>query len=378
MNRALAVLASLLVTVACASTNSAPSCNLVPAADHHQHLLSAEAAKLGGEHPLAAIDVLPEIVQLLADRAARWNDKKALQDLFTEDSVVYTFDAHNWIKGRADVADYLGGRFARPYTVTPVAAHLDGETGYLIGYFTRPDKHFGEVQMSLRKGADGKWRIAAESPVFPGPAVLAEYNADQLIKNLDAAGIHRAVVLSTAYWFGSPFHKNVENELAKVRAENDWTADQVARYPGRLIAFMSVNPLKDYALGELERCAKSGRFKGVKLHFGNSQIDLKNPQHVATMKEFFRAANRLRMPMLRTSGRPTPPTAPNTPRSSSTNSSPRRPTSSSRSPTSPAAAPATPTPPSPSSPTPSRKTTHAPKTSISTSPPSPTSSPRSN
>src|ERR1043166_1217213 len=116
MNRALAVLASLLLA-ACASTSSAPSCNMAPAADHHQHLLSAEAAKLGGDPPLAAVDVPPEVAQLLADRATHWNDKKALQDLFTEDSVVYTFDDHNWIKGRDAVADYLGGRFAHPYTV---------------------------------------------------------------------------------------------------------------------------------------------------------------------------------------------------------------------------------------------------------------------
>jgi predicted TIM-barrel fold metal-dependent hydrolase len=295
MNRALAVL--VLLTAACASTTP-PSCNVAPAADHHQHLLSAEAAKLGGEPLLAAVDVPPEIAQLLADRAAHWNDKKALADLFTEDSVVYTFDDHNWIAGRAAVVDYLGGRFARPYAITPVAVHLDGAAGYLAAYFTRSDKPFGVVQMSLRKGGDGKWRIAAETPTFPGPTIRTEYNADALIKNLDAAGIQRAAVLSAAYWFGSPFHPNVENELAKVRAENDWNADQAARYPGRLIAFMSVNPLKDYALAELERCAKSGRFKGVKLHFGNSKIDMKNPQHVATMKEFFRAANRLRMPIV--------------------------------------------------------------------------------
>jgi predicted TIM-barrel fold metal-dependent hydrolase len=125
--------------------------------------------------------------------------------------------------------------------------------------------------------------------------VRHEYTAEQLIAKLDAAGIRRAVLLSAAYWFGSPFHSNVENELAKVRAENDWNADQAARYPGRLIAFCSMNPLKDYALEELERCAKSGRFRGVKLHFGNSMIDMKNPQHVETMRQFFRAANRLKL-----------------------------------------------------------------------------------
>lgn len=295
MNRSLALLALLLA--ACAHV-APPSCDFVPLADHHQHLMSAEAAKLGGVHPLPAVEAPPEIARLLAERARLWNDKTALGELFTDDSVVYTFDDHNWIRGRAAVADYLGGRFARPYDVTPSTVRLDGNAGYLAGYFTRAGKPFGVVQMSLRKGDDGAWRIAAESPTFPGPEILTEYTADELISKLDAAGIRRAAVLSTAYWFGSPFFKNIENELAKVQAENDWTADQVARYPDRLIAFMSVNPLKDYALAEVERCAKSGRFKGIKLHFGNSGVDVRNPAHVETMKQFFRAANRLRLPIV--------------------------------------------------------------------------------
>lgn len=295
MHRPLALL-GLLLLAACAHV-APQSCDFVPAADHHQHLISAEAAKLGGDHPLPAIAAPPDIARLLADRTAHWNDAKALADLFTEDSVVYSTD-HNWIRGRDAVAEYLGGRFARSYDVTPAVIQLDGNSATLVGYFTRAGKPFGEVQMALRKGSDGAWRIAAESPVFPGPDTRSEYTAEQLIAKLDAAGIRRAAVLSTAYWFGSPFHPNVENELAKVRAENDWTAEQVARYPDRLIAFMSVNPLKDYAVAELERCAKSGRFKGIKLHFGNSQVDVKNPQHVETVKQFFRAANRLRMPIV--------------------------------------------------------------------------------
>jgi predicted TIM-barrel fold metal-dependent hydrolase len=308
MHRPLALLGPLLLAAACAHV-APQSCDFVPAADHHQHLTSAEAAKLGGDQPLPAIAAPPDIARLLADRTAHWNDAKALADLFTEDSVVYSTD-HNWIRGRAAVAEYLGGRFARTYDVTPAVIQLDGNSATLVGYFTRSGKPFGEVQMALHREGDA-WRIAAESPVFPGPATRTEYTAEQLIAKLDAAGIRRAAVLSTAYWFGSPFHPNVENELAKVRAENDWTAEQVAPYPDRLIAFMSVNPLKDYAVAELERCAKSGRFKGIKLHFGNSQVDVKNPQHVETVKQFFRAANRLRMPIVvhlwtidRTYGRP--------------------------------------------------------------------------
>lgn len=53
---------------------------------------------------------------------------------------------------------------------------------------------------------------------------------------------------------------------AKVRADNDWTSQQVAQYPDRLIGFCGLNPLKDYALDELARCAKDPNLRrGLKL-----------------------------------------------------------------------------------------------------------------
>ena len=51
----------------------------------------------------------------------------------------------------------------------------------------------------------------------------------------------------------------LEDEYAKVQAENDWVVQQMARYPERLVPFCGVNPLKDYALQELERCATMPR-----------------------------------------------------------------------------------------------------------------------
>lgn len=108
---------------------------------------------------------------------------------------------------------------------------------------------------------------------------------------LDSAGIRRAVFLSTAYLYGSP-SRTVADEYARVRALNDWTAAQAAEYPGRFVAFCSFNPLKDYALRELERCARHpGLRRGIKLHFGNSDVQLDNPAHVARLREVFRAAN---------------------------------------------------------------------------------------
>jgi len=124
------------------------------------------------------------------------------------------------------------------------------------------------------------------------PPVLA---ARDLVPLLDSAGIRRAVLLSVAYMYGSP-SRTVEDEYAKVRAENDWTAAQAAEYPDRLIAFCGFNPLKAYALEELARCAKDPKLaQGIKLHLGNADVQLENPNHLDRLRRVFRAANQHRM-----------------------------------------------------------------------------------
>ncbi len=129
----------------------------------------------------------------------------------------------------------------------------------------------------------------------PGPDALREIPVTELVALLDSAGIRRAAVMSTAYMFGRP-SRVIEDEYAKVKAENDWTAAQVAKYPERLRAFCGFNPLKDYALAELERCAAHPQLRtGIKMHFGNSDVQLENPDHIARLQGVFRAANRHRM-----------------------------------------------------------------------------------
>jgi predicted TIM-barrel fold metal-dependent hydrolase len=125
---------------------------------------------------------------------------------------------------------------------------------------------------------------------------IATVSADDLVELLDKAGIQRAVVLSIAYQFGNPNRPAVEDEYAKVRAENDWTSQQVARFPDRLRGFCGLNPLKPYALEELTRCAKDPQLHfGLKLHFGNSDVDLDDPQQLARILDVFQAANTNRM-----------------------------------------------------------------------------------
>src|SRR5579862_9155037 len=114
--------------------------------------------------------------------------------------------------------------------------------------------------------------------VFSAPKAIT---AADLIAQMDAAGIDRAVVLSDAYGFSNPFKNPGPGEYVRVRAENDWVSTEVAKYPGRLTGFCGVNPLRDYALEEIERCSKDPNLRtGLKLHFGNSDVNLDIEEHV--------------------------------------------------------------------------------------------------
>lgn len=125
-----------------------------------------------------------------------------------------------------------------------------------------------------------------------GPQAIT---ARDVVALLDSAGIRQALVLSVAYMYGSPA-RTVADEYGKVRAENDWTGAQSAQFPDRLRAFCSFNPLKEYALDVLTRCAKDPNLRhGIKLHFGNSDVQLDDPAHAEQLQRVFRAANASRM-----------------------------------------------------------------------------------
>jgi predicted TIM-barrel fold metal-dependent hydrolase len=271
---------------------------MTPLVDHHQHLFSpAAAALVNGPEPLPPIELPQELLSLLRDREARWSDKAALSQLYADDALLFTGSRSGWIRGRDAIAARLSSGFTGPYRLTPVAYKLEGSSGSISGYFLEGDataRRFGYFQLDLHKGRDGVWRILTETPVYSVPQIQEPITAERLIAMLDAAGIRRAAVLSEAFWFDSPL-LSVEDRYTKVRAENDWTAREAAKYPGRLISFCSFNPLASYALEELQRCASSGSFKGLKLSFAMSKVDLKNPDHVAKVRRVFELANHYKL-----------------------------------------------------------------------------------
>jgi predicted TIM-barrel fold metal-dependent hydrolase len=134
------------------------------------------------------------------------------------------------------------------------------------------------------------------SPNYVGKSTnINVITAQNVIELLDKAGIRRAVILSTAYSYGRP-GREPANEYEAVKAENDWTAAQAALFPKRLVGFCGFNPLKEYALDELARCAKNPNLRhGIKMHFGNSDVQTENPEHFEKLKRVFQAANEQKM-----------------------------------------------------------------------------------
>ena len=294
------VLTMGLACGACAGTAAERAANeRTPTVDHHQHLLSPRAAAVLN-NPKRAIDVPLGVAQLLEQHEAAWNDPERLSHIYSEGAAAFHDDDQVWLRGRKEVAAYIGARFARPYAITPVAFAGEANRARLAVYYSRGEgperRHIGSAMMDFIREGD-RWLIAMEYATFPGPAHEEPLDAERLVALLDAASIRRAVVLSVAYWFDSPALPLARSSDA-LRAENMWTADQAARFPDRLIAFCSLNPVSDIALEALRHCASDRRFRGLKLHFGNSDVDLLNEDHVRRARAVFEAANRARLPIV--------------------------------------------------------------------------------
>lgn len=145
--------------------------------------------------------------------------------------------------------------------------------------------------------SEGARDLLMEAQRRIGQAVVGEdemrvLDGDDVVAALDSAGIRTGVVLSTAYFFGMP-DVEVEDEAARVRAENAYVARQLAEHPDRLVGFFSVNPMADYAMDEIEHWADRDAFVGLKLHLGNSDVSLRDADGVARLREVFRRADEL-------------------------------------------------------------------------------------
>ena len=281
-------LATALMLCATAHAQT-PRDRIVPLLDAHQHIMSPAATALVAPPPSPpGVDVPAPLAALLRAREAV--DTGAYASVFTDDALVFAEEHGRWWLGEDRILDAIGN-FPSDRRFIPVRHAADGTTGFIAGLLRDPggqDTH--DFMLGLRKGADGRWRIASEMKqrIMP-PLYAPSITAGHVIAMLDDAGIRQATVLSVAYWFGKPGREHDAPE-AHTRAENDWTIAETGKVPDRLIPFCGVNPLADYAIAELERCAAIPRVRGMKVH-RNSRFDFTDPVHVDKLRRFFRAAN---------------------------------------------------------------------------------------
>lgn len=121
-----------------------------------------------------------------------------------------------------------------------------------------------------------------------------------LIRRMDGDGVQRALVLSTAYQMAADAYGTRTAEAAehaRVRLENDFTAAECARYPDRLVPFLSVNPKRGYAVEEVDRCVEL-KMRGLKLHLWNSLVDTRQPADLAALRRVVERAAQHRLPVV--------------------------------------------------------------------------------
>jgi predicted TIM-barrel fold metal-dependent hydrolase len=127
------------------------------------------------------------------------------------------------------------------------------------------------------------------------PAVFA---ADA-VRALDEAHVSKGVILSGAYLFGLPsLHLKSGDLAAMTRRENEFTAEQVAQYPTRLVGFLSVDPLADSAIDEVRHWRGSRQLIGLKLHFTASAVDVHNAGHRLRVAKVISVAAAAGLPMV--------------------------------------------------------------------------------
>jgi predicted TIM-barrel fold metal-dependent hydrolase len=245
---------------------------------------------------LPTIALPPALAALLRARVGAERDASTLGALYVDSAALIESFGPSVIRGRAGIVPWWVGNTESPYDLDPFAYSASGGAAYVASYLRDGTTRHVDAHLlhTLVRGADGRWRILTETLTMGGPHLVQPITSDSVIALLDGAGIGRATVLSIAYQFARGRTPGAGEEAA-VRAENDWTAEQVARHADRLVAFCSVNPLRGWAVDEVERCAASGRFRGLKLHMGNSGVDFGRPEDVAHLRDVFRAANARRL-----------------------------------------------------------------------------------
>jgi predicted TIM-barrel fold metal-dependent hydrolase len=164
------------------------------------------------------------------------------------------------------------------------------------------------IHIRSQAGADLSRSLCRRQPDSCPPEVnetAGELRGADAVRQLDDAGLSQGVLLSMAYLFASPATAYRGDIGAAVRAENAFTVAEARKYRSRLVPFVSVNPLHPSSEVEIRHWAARGA-RGIKLHVGAADIDLRDAAQVRRLVETFSLAGELRLPIV-VHLRPQPP-----------------------------------------------------------------------
>jgi predicted TIM-barrel fold metal-dependent hydrolase len=132
-----------------------------------------------------------------------------------------------------------------------------------------------------------------------GPEIFDIHSGADAIRLLDEAGIKQGVLLSQGYSFASPFAAEEHPDIvAATRRENRYVVDAALASHGRLVAFISADPLADNALPEIAYWAGKPGVTGLKLHLGNAGFDPDSAADFAKLARVFDAARDAHLPIV--------------------------------------------------------------------------------
>ena len=114
---------------------------------------------------------------------------------------------------------------------------------------------------------------------------MASFLGENLVRDLDEVGLDTAV----AFPLGAPYTDHSES--------NRIIAEEVAKFPERIIGFCRINPNFGPAAtaSSLDHCLGTLRLRGIKLH---PEIEFFGPNDEKLMEPVYEAARRHRVPLL--------------------------------------------------------------------------------
>jgi len=105
-------------------------------------------------------------------------------------------------------------------------------------------------------------------------------------------------LIGMGYVYGNSEFYQGNDEYLKVKKENDYLFESAKKHISKVQPYFAVDPLKDYAITEIERCLKINENSGLKLHFSSSQVYLTEPEHLKKIYSIFKIASENNLPIL--------------------------------------------------------------------------------